>query len=42
MTGYNGNTFYVNDPGFSRTSYEMSEVVKAGAYKTAHLEYFLK
>ncbi len=33
MTGYNGNTLYVNDPYFSKDSYDISEVVKCAVYK---------
>lgn len=33
MTGYSGNTLYVNDPGFSVNSYQMNDVVRAGAYE---------
>jgi hypothetical protein len=32
MTGVSGSSFLVNDPGFSKTSYPQSEVVKAGYY----------
>jgi hypothetical protein len=32
MNGYSGNTFYVNDPGYSKTSYDYSEIVDSGAY----------
>jgi hypothetical protein len=31
-TGVNGNTYSVNDPGFSTTHYTTSEVVRAGIY----------
>lgn len=32
-TGVNGDTFTVNDPGFSRTTYSASEVGVAGVYR---------
>jgi len=32
MTDYTGNTLYVNDPGFSVSSYDLSNVVRAGIY----------
>ena len=32
-TGYDGNTFYVNDSGYNRGSYSASEVVLAGVYR---------
>ena len=32
-TGYDGNTFYVNDSGYNRGSYPASEVVLAGIYR---------
>jgi hypothetical protein len=31
-TGYDGNTFYVNDSGFNRSSYSGGEVVRAGIF----------
>jgi uncharacterized protein YvpB len=31
-TGVNGNTFYINDPGRTRTSVSASEVLRAGVY----------
>jgi len=32
MTGYSGDTLYVNDPGFNTGSYAVSDVVAAGVY----------
>ena len=32
MTGYSGTTYFVNDPGFAKTSYTQSEVVNSGIY----------
>ena len=32
MTGYSGNNYFVNDPGFARTSYTTTEVVNSGVY----------
>ena len=26
-TGYSGNTIYVNDPGYSTTAYDLSQIV---------------
>jgi len=33
MTGHSGDTLHVNDPGFSVSSYSLSDVVAAGVYK---------
>ena len=42
MTGYSGSTIYVNDPGFSVTSYALSGVGQAGAYtRTGAVEGYL-
>lgn len=37
-TGISGNTIYVNDPGYSTTSYSMSEIVagNTGGYRIAN------
>ena len=32
MTGYSGSTYFVNDPGFAKTSYTQAEVVNSGIY----------
>ena len=32
MTGYKGNTLYVNDPGYNTDSYNLNDVVRAGVY----------
>lgn len=32
MTGYSGDTLYVNDPGFAKSSYGLGEVAAAGVY----------
>jgi len=40
MTGHSGNTLSVNDPGFSVSSYNLNDVVKAGVFsKRGLLEY---
>ena len=32
MTGHSGTTYFVNDPGFAKTSYTQAEVVNSGIY----------
>lgn len=32
MTGHSGNTLMVNDPGFTKTSYQVSEVTRFAIY----------
>ena len=50
MTGYSGNNYEVNDPGYPRTSYSTNEVINSAVYtrpagcSTNHLngqEFFL-
>lgn len=38
MTGHSGNTLHVNDPGFSVSSYDLSDVVAAGVYRHTALK----
>mmetsp|Transcript_64209 Transcript_64209/g.89245 ORF Transcript_64209/g.89245 Transcript_64209/m.89245 type:complete len:130 (+) Transcript_64209:180-569(+) len=39
MNGYSGNTLMVNDPGFSKTSYDISEVSNVGSYSKVSMTY---
>lgn len=32
MTGYDGNTIYVHDPGFNISSYDIEDIVTSGIY----------
>lgn len=40
MTSYSGDTFNVNDPGYSKTSYPASGVTNAATYTHSKIEYF--
>ncbi len=40
MTSYSGDTFNVNDPGYSKTSYPASGVTNAATYTYSKITYF--
>lgn len=40
MTSYSGDTFNVNDPGYSVTSYAASGVTNAATYTYSKITYF--
>ncbi|CAD8068965.1 unnamed protein product [Paramecium primaurelia] len=40
MTSYSGDTFNVNDPGYSKTSYPASGITNAAAYTYSKITFF--